>query len=117
MKAENIVLLGVKGTVLAFCRDTGDRLWSQDVDAGFAAGSGFVTLMADETRVFAHSCGELFCLDLFTGELLWHDKLAGLGYGLATIALPGSLASNVSEMAQIQHQHASGAAAIPTAPA
>jgi hypothetical protein len=37
--------------------------------------------------VILASCeGEIFCLDPLTGEGRWHNRLKGLGTGLATIA-------------------------------
>src|ERR1035437_7924381 len=110
MKAENIVLLGVKHSVIAFRRDTGVRIWSKDLGSGLTA--DFVTLISDEKRVFAHSGSEIFCLNLFTGTQLWHDKLTGLGHGLASIGLPGSPTSNASQMAQMQYQQASDSGAV-----
>ncbi len=87
MEPENIVLVGVKGAVLAFRRDTGAHLWATELKS---SSHDFITVISDEDRVYAHTGGELFCLDLQTGTKLWHDALKGFGYGLATIALPGA---------------------------
>src|SRR6267154_2046199 len=87
MNAKNIVVLGVKGTVVAFQRDTGQRLWSAQLKTTLS--SSFVSVAADYTRVYAHAGGEFFCLDLFSGQRLWHDDLPGLGYGVGSVALPG----------------------------
>ena len=83
MEAENILLLGVKGTVIAFRRDTGAELWRTHLKS-----SDFVTIASDAFRVYAHTGGELFCLDLQTGGRAWHNDLPGLGYGVASLALP-----------------------------
>lgn len=45
-----------------------------------------VNVVLDGGRVFATSCGEIFCLDPLTGDVLWHNPLKGFGTGLATIA-------------------------------
>ena len=90
MDPKNTLLVGLKGSVLAFEKTTGQRLWQAALKSGM--GDGFVSVFADETRVYAHTHGELFCLDLATGRVLWHDGLTGLGYGIATLASPGSLA-------------------------
>lgn len=84
MDPTNILLLGVKGSLIAFRRDTGVQLWSTHLKSGH-----FVTVTSDHTRVYAHTGGELFCLDLQTGTGLWHNELSGLGYGTASLALPG----------------------------
>jgi outer membrane protein assembly factor BamB len=87
MKAEDIVLIGVKRSVIAYRKDSGERLWTANLASGL--GESFVSLIADETRVYAHTRGELRCLDLFTGEELWRDSLAGYGHGVASVAVPG----------------------------
>ena len=87
MKAEDIVLIGVKQSVIAFHKTSGKRLWAADLGSGL--GGGFVSVIADEARVYAHARGELCCLDLFSGRELWRDRLAGSGYGLASLALSG----------------------------
>jgi|SRR5665213_180656 len=87
MNSHDIVLLGVKFSVLAFNKTTGERLWSADLGSGLS--EGFVTLLADDKQVYAHSRGKLFCLDLFSGKELWSDTLSGYGYGLASLAAPG----------------------------
>ena len=84
MDSKNILLLGLKGSVIAVRKDTGARLWVTKLK-----GSDFVSVAADDTCVFAHTGGNLFCLDLQTGSLLWQDPLAGLGYGMASVAFPG----------------------------
>lgn len=84
---EDILLVGVKGAALAFRRDTGAHLWATELKS---SSNDFVTLTSDEFRVYAHTGGELFCLDLMTGVKLWHDPLKGFGYGLASLVLPGA---------------------------
>ena len=91
MEPSNIVLLGVKGAVLAFRRDTGAHLWATELKSGAA---NFVTVISDEDRVYAHTGGELFCLDLQSGTRLWHDGLKGFGFGLASIALAGAVSAS-----------------------
>ena len=84
MEPDNILLIGVKGAVLAFRRDNGAHLWATKLKS-----NAFVTVASDEDRVYAHTAGELFCLDLISGLQLWHDGLKGYGYDLASLALPG----------------------------
>lgn len=88
MKATDILVLATKGTVLALHRETGQRLWETKLKSSW--GGDYVSLVADERKVFAHTKGEVFCLDLFSGRMLWSDGLSGLGYNLASLALPGS---------------------------
>ncbi len=88
MDPKNIVLLGVKSAVIAFDKESGRQLWTARLNGAF--GSNFVTVAADDARVYAHHGGVFHCLDLKTGKSLWSDELAGMGYGLASIALPGA---------------------------
>ena len=88
MKPNEIVLIGVKNAVLAFQKTTGEKLWKAGLASGL--GDGFVSVIGDDKMVYAHSGGKLYCLDLFSGRELWHDGLSGLGYGIASIALPGA---------------------------
>lgn len=99
MNATNILLLATKGTVLALHRETGQRLWETKLKSSW--GGDFVSLVSDEHRVFAHTKGEVFCLDLFTGKTLWFDGLSGLGYNLASLALPGSPQAQLSVSAEL----------------
>ena len=112
MKAEEILVIGVKKSVIALERATGRRLWEADLGGGI--GTGFVSVIADETRVFAHARGELFCLDLFSGRRLWEDGLPGYGYGLASLALPGRQMATPAPTAESKRQQDDSAAASTT---
>ena len=111
MKPNDIVILGVKHAVLAFSKATGERLWSANVAAGMS--DHFVSVVADESRVFAHAGGKLYCFDLFSGAELWNDGLSGYGYGVGSLAFPGvNQSGNTS--AQAVKRQASEAAAVST---
>jgi outer membrane protein assembly factor BamB len=99
MDASSIMLLATKGTVVAFHRTTGEKLWQTVLNSGWTSGD-FVSLVADERSVFAHSKGTIYCLDLSTGAKQWEDGLAGLGYNLASLALPGSAQAMTAGMAE-----------------
>ena len=63
-------------TVHAVAADTGKPLWSAPLDAAFkdsqSAAGPRCTPLVNEGRVYAQSCrGELKCLDLRDGKLLW----------------------------------------------
>ncbi len=107
---HHIVLLGVKRTVIAFDKHTGERLWTRELSSGLSG--DFVTVLADHTRAFAHTHGEMFCLDLRTGAVLWKDELSGLGYGVASIAFAGSALSSSPALAAKVQQEKSDAAVI-----
>src|SRR4051794_26344567 len=86
MSPKNILIVGVRNAVLAFSRTTGEHLWATELKSG---PDDFVSIIADSERVYAHSGGELHCLDLFTGTIIWRDKLKGFRFGIASLCLPG----------------------------
>src|SRR6185369_11036910 len=87
MKAPEIILIGVKHSVSAISRANGQVLWPTKLPGGI--GSDFVAVACDGERIFAHSSGQLFCMDLSSGRMLWTNELSGYGYGLASICVPG----------------------------
>jgi outer membrane protein assembly factor BamB len=85
MNSEDILLLGLKSSVTAVSKLTGDIVWKTELSSGL--GSGFVTLLCDGLQVFACCGGQLYGLDLNTGRILWTNGLEGYGYGLASLCL------------------------------
>jgi outer membrane protein assembly factor BamB len=77
----NALIVGLKGTVVAVDRSTGETLWSTNLK-----GSQFVTVVVEDGAIFAATSGRLYRLDPATGEVRWSNELPGLGYGLACIA-------------------------------
>ena len=81
-------------------------LWKTKLNSGWVG--EFVTLIADEELVFAHARGNISCLELATGKLLWTNELKGLGYGLASLAFPGGAsAPDAATMRAIADRRAS----------
>ena len=81
------LIIGVKGTVVAVDRSTGETLWSTHLK-----GSQFVTVAVEDGAVFAATSGRLYRLDPTTGDVRWSNELPGLGYGLVCIAGASSAA-------------------------
>ncbi len=106
MKPSDVILLGLKRSVAALSRADGTILWSTELGGGL--GDTFVTVLADEQYVFAYAAGHLHCLELGSGVLLWTNKLAGYGYGLASLCLPGGITA--PDAAAIRQRQAEEAA-------
>src|SRR5689334_18393973 len=87
MKLQEIILIGVRHTVSAVSRADGHIIWTTKLPGGL--GSDFVAVACDGERVFAHSSGQLFCMELSNGRMLWTNELRGFGYGLTSICIPG----------------------------
>jgi outer membrane protein assembly factor BamB len=81
MSKLDLVYAGIRGSVVAFDKKSGARVWETKLKGG-----NFVTLLVEDGRVLAGAQGEIFCLDAATGKLLWHDGLKGYGFGLMSIA-------------------------------
>ena len=81
MKSSELVFVGIKGSVVALNRATGQQVWATRLK-----GSDFVNVTLQQGIRLASCCGEIFCLDPLTGKGLWHNPLKGFGTGLATIA-------------------------------
>jgi outer membrane protein assembly factor BamB len=82
MKTSDLMFVGIKGSVVALKRATGEKVWATHLK-----GFDFVNVVLQEQAVVASCCGEIFCLDPLTGDALWHNPLKGFGTGLASIAL------------------------------
>ena len=81
MKTSDLVFVGIKGSVVALDRATGQQVWATHLK-----GSDFVNVIVEPGAVVASCYGEIFCLDPLTGHGLWHNLLKGFGRGLATLA-------------------------------
>ena len=82
MKTSDLVFIGIKGSVIALNRATGQQVWATHLK-----GSDFVNVVLDDDAVLASCYGEIFCLDPLTGDARWQNPLKGLGIRLATIAV------------------------------
>jgi len=80
---DDLLIIGIKGTVLALDAETGAEVWRTPLK-----GSDFtnLTLTRAGDRVLAATRGEVFAIDALTGNPLWHNPLKGLGLGLVTFA-------------------------------
>lgn len=88
MNANDFLFLGLHNSVTAVRKDTGQIAWSTKLPGAWE----FVTLTGEGTRIYAASGGQIHCLDLPTGKILWSNGLKGFGYGVTSIWLPGGSA-------------------------
>ncbi len=107
MKATELIFIGIKGSVVALERATGQQVWATHLK-----GSDFVNVVVENEAVLASCYGEIFCLDPLTGNGLWHNPLKGFGTGLATIAAGSDAAgSHTPALAEKRLREAQAAAA------
>jgi outer membrane protein assembly factor BamB len=81
MKTSELLFIGIKGSVIALNRATGQQVWVTHLK-----GSDFVNVVLQDGMLFATCYGEVFCLDPLTGDGIWSNPLKGFGTGLITIA-------------------------------
>jgi outer membrane protein assembly factor BamB len=89
MKTSDLVVIGIKGSVVALDRATGARVWATHLK-----GTGFVNVVLQNEAIVASCDGEIFFLDPLTGNGRWHNPLKGFGTGLATIATEAAAGSS-----------------------
>lgn len=90
---QEALFIGTNGYVAAIRTSDGHELWRARLRAGlletatYATISEDVCLLYDEGRVYAGCSGYLFCLDAATGEILWKNDLADMGFNDVTLAM------------------------------
>lgn len=82
---NELVYVGIKGSVLAIRTSDGEIVWSTKLSKG----ASFVPIVHDGQKLYAASGGEVSCLDAASGEVLWHNPLKGYGTGYAALAGAG----------------------------
>ena len=111
MKTSDLLFIGIKGSVVALDRATGQQVWATHLK-----GFDFVNVLLEDGSVLASCCSEVLCLDPLTGNALWHNPLKGFGRGLATIAMennPGT--GNTLVLAEKHRRDAAAASAAASA--
>jgi len=81
MRIDELIFVGLNGTVLAMDRQNGRAIWEWQSPK---PSRGFVSLMLDGDRIMAGLGGYLYCLDAATGKLLWQNPLTGYGLGICS---------------------------------
>jgi outer membrane protein assembly factor BamB len=112
MKISDLMFIGIKGSVVALNRFTGEQVWATHLK-----GSDFVNVVLQNEVILASCCGEIFCLNPLTGEGLWHNALKGFGRGLATIATEHTTESSLAPVLAEKHRRDEEEAAASTAAA
>jgi outer membrane protein assembly factor BamB len=87
MNTSDLLFLGLKSSVTAMYRNSGEIVWTTRLPGGL--GESFVTVTCDDRRLYACAGGRLHCLDFYTGEILWSNELTGYGFGIGSICIPG----------------------------
>ena len=101
---NSTIYLGIKGTVIAIDRTTGQERWRTPL-----RGRDFVNVTQDEDLILASTKGEIYALDAATGSLRWKNTLDGMGWGIVTIV--GAANTAAIEQKKRRDREAAGAGA------
>jgi outer membrane protein assembly factor BamB len=86
-----LVYVGIKRSVLALDRKTGEIRWSVKLPVKYpnSTVSGLANVWCDADALYASCAGEIYCLDPKSGAIVWHNILKGMGTGFVSIASEG----------------------------
>ena len=111
MKTSELVFIGIRGSVIALDRATGNQAWATKLK-----GYDFVNVVFQDDSILATTHGEVFCLDPLNGTLLWHNGLKGYGFDLATIATDRAASSgNLGVLAEKRRRAQAASSSAATA--
>jgi hypothetical protein len=98
---DQLIFVGFHSQVVALDRDTGELVWQWKSPAG----TGYVAVLLDGDRLIASIQGYTYCLAPDDGQVIWENRLAGLGLGVPCLAsLRGSSAFQSYLQASSQEQ-------------
>jgi len=81
MANDQVVYLGIGGHAVALDLATGAEIWRRKIK-----GSALTGVVVAGDRLLVTASGEVWCLEPTQGEILWHNRLKGLGQGFVTVA-------------------------------
>jgi outer membrane protein assembly factor BamB len=107
MTLDEVLFVGFNRHAAAIDKRTGEIVWRWKSPSG----TGFVSLMLDDDRLYAAVNGYVFCLDATTGQEIWRNPMRGFGYGVTSlVSSRGSTNPGLLAEAGVQ-AHAAAAAA------
>jgi outer membrane protein assembly factor BamB len=84
LQITDLLFSGTGGNVVCLNRHTGQEIWKTAI-----GGHGFVTLLTDQTMIYAQCAGKLSALRYSDGAILWQNDLPGCGFGIGALAFAG----------------------------
>ena len=83
------LIIGGNGYVAAIDPATGEERWRTGLPLGMMGGTSAcdVTVLVCDGRVLAGARGNLFGLNIESGEILWRNDLKGMGYNDVSMAM------------------------------
>jgi outer membrane protein assembly factor BamB len=93
---DDLLFVGLNGTVTALSRVDGAEVWSWKAPRG----AGFVSLLPQADMCVVGVGGYVYCIDPLTGQSLWENAMKGKGIGVVSLAA-GELTSDSSGAAKL----------------
>jgi outer membrane protein assembly factor BamB len=81
-----LVVTGANNYAACLAYGTGHLFWQVEIPIAAS------TLLVDGGELYVASAGEIACLDLRTGAVIWHDPFKGFGVGSVSFGFPGNAA-------------------------
>ena len=83
--------------VVGLDRYTGEKIWQWSPPKG----AGYISILLDGDRLIVSTNGYIYCLEPFTGQILWHNPLKGYGAGAPTSLISVRGQSSQTLLAQV----------------
>lgn len=83
---SNIVYIAARKWVTAVDSQTGTKIWETEVPGSRFLSTGFMTITADATGVYACRSGQVTALDPLDGRIIWTYKTRAGGSVLPVVA-------------------------------
>ena len=105
MDVRDLIFVTSGYKVVALRKSSGRQEWETVlVERFFKPSVPFVTLLVDETGVYAHTINEIFRLNLETGAIVWRKELQTNRWttsaGIASLATLGASSSSAGPASQ-----------------
>lgn len=81
MELSELVFVGFAKYVVALNRANGRVVWQ----CAIPKGKHYPALLLDRECLFVCAMGYTYCLDPWSGKVLWENPLEGMGLGVASI--------------------------------
>jgi len=80
------LFIGANGKIAVIDAGTGRTIKEITLNPSkLKGGNGFVNMLKKGGFIYAHTYGQLYCIDIGSGRTIWSNELKGFGYDLATI--------------------------------
>ncbi|KAI9268312.1 hypothetical protein BDA99DRAFT_505484 [Phascolomyces articulosus] len=80
LKSEDILVCSIGCKIFAVRKKDGSRIWKADAPTGGGMNEVVSVFITDNDKLIVGGGGRTACMNLFTGEKIWLNKMPGCGY-------------------------------------